>query len=740
MSINTKSMRLDNSRSERRATPQRRNEILRAYPWLKKMFAGESECEIKILMVADGGIDFGEGQFGLSELINESLRPSSMPWANLCITTAHRGGADELVADIKNFRFDIAPSNAPYNVPFDIEHYSQVWLFGTKGQTDRQAALSKPELKVLSDFMEAGGGVFATGDHQDLGFALCAEVPRVRSMRKWFFPAEGPNHEPVAPDQDGPTRLDTLREGLDFGFQSSDQSDITPQEIRPQLFVDLTTRNGSSPHPLLAFEDTAVKVLPDHMHEGECIVPTDLERKFSFDDADEPKEEYPPLPEPHSTARVAPIVVAIATSAGGYLTDKAGVLPVKSRCFAVITAYDGHRVDRVVGDMHLGGVGRVVVDTSFHHFVNINLNGTGSPNPANKGLYDSLGNPTKDYEAIKKYYQNIVSWLEPAESRFSRAVNLLAALRYMSPLIEEIRPIENPTSNDFIRAGTFTHNAISEFFSPAEATQYMLDLAGALPDKTRSQLRAYVDPWLPPPLRANDASSLFFRSDMLVKTSLGVAMLAFAKHMPEDGYEAAQFVQKRKLKQADFNAVVKDGMNSANALFEIVNEWRNALDNLSAAFKQESGEAGSRDDEHVTSDDRRDVSTSPGKPFAEENTMPFDFKGRWETTDPTKPRIEFIHVGREDILGGFVGWHQHFGVPIRGIHTVDLALRKEFIRLIGETIEADGSLSTFTYEGEVTFVPGPPEKLVATGHYRQVNSAQPRLRQDDDWTAEKPLT
>ena len=33
--------------------------------------------------------------------------------------------------------------------------------------------------------MDGGGGLFATGDHGALGKALCGEVPRARSMRRW---------------------------------------------------------------------------------------------------------------------------------------------------------------------------------------------------------------------------------------------------------------------------------------------------------------------------------------------------------------------------------------------------------------------------------------------------------------------------------------------------------------------------------------------------------------------------
>jgi hypothetical protein len=42
-------------------------------------------------------------------------------------------------------------------------------------------ARSKPSLRSW----EQGGGLFATGDHEDLGAGMCARIPRVRSMRYW---------------------------------------------------------------------------------------------------------------------------------------------------------------------------------------------------------------------------------------------------------------------------------------------------------------------------------------------------------------------------------------------------------------------------------------------------------------------------------------------------------------------------------------------------------------------------
>lgn len=82
-----------------------------------------------------------------------------------------------------------------------------MWLFAVESSFG--PALDAPELRAISEFMDGGGGIFATGDHEDLGVAMCGAIPRVRSMRKWHWPDPGPNGEPVAPSAGGPDRFDT---------------------------------------------------------------------------------------------------------------------------------------------------------------------------------------------------------------------------------------------------------------------------------------------------------------------------------------------------------------------------------------------------------------------------------------------------------------------------------------------------------------------------------------------------
>ena len=90
-----------------------------------------------------------------------------------------------------------------------------------------------------------------------------------------------------------------------------------------------------------------------------------------------------------------PHVVAVSISAGRFITDTLKP-PVRPRCFGAISAYDGDPA----------GVGRIVCDATWHHFVNINLNGSGAGlDPTTllprTGLYAG-GMPTPEYLKIQR--------------------------------------------------------------------------------------------------------------------------------------------------------------------------------------------------------------------------------------------------------------------------------------------------------------------------------------------------
>lgn len=348
---------------------------------------------IDILVVADSIVSLGpehhpnnmnEDFFGMAHLLGVLESMGS-------VTKAHRQ-TDPLDAPgvIENFSF----------AAHDLSQYDQIWLLGYGSgvlPVDQQAAIAK--------FMNAGGGVFATGDHASLGSALAGNLPRVRSMRHWSAP----------PPPLGVTRVDTTRPDASNVVVFENQSDDIPQKLRLKFYE---WRRGAwtrevYPHPVLCSRWGAIDEFPDHMHEGEVVVPDDLDQVMSLGGAT--FDEYP---RDSSGQRVSPEVVA-----WGYTTGRASPAvmgdvhvgdpgPANARWTGAVGVYDGKRC----------GVGRVVVDSTWHHFFDINLIGDNAANRPSvtdprapiwrKGFtYSPQGQAVLD--KFDQYIRNIVRWLSP---------------------------------------------------------------------------------------------------------------------------------------------------------------------------------------------------------------------------------------------------------------------------------------------------------------------------------------
>lgn len=406
-------------------------------------------------------------EFHLGEFVH-CLETTSWLGFTVELTKAHRAtpaaaGLSEAAlradrgADVVGFRF-----NQPFSVAGEnrtLANYDMI-LFFAINPVDPDVTLNA-EASAIAEFMENGGGFFATGDHANLGAELCGLIPRVRSMRRWWS-STGPNGEPAAPPPLGATRHDTTRAGADGVTNFEDQSDDVAQEIAPTLYgAGLSIKGGYPasrylPHPLLCSPDGQVKFLPDHMHEGTCEVPDNLgARTFTLNGA--LVREYPDYTPPNAApnfiaAPLSPEIVANGKVLAGVTSPALDTpvhvgdsTPAQGTTFGVIGAWDGHRV----------GKGRVVVDSTWHHFFNINLSGDRYletfPLPANQsqklhGFYVPDGNggrtPNDEYRMIMWYYRNIVYWLIPANRLESIWWESLSRIGAHPQLREEFAPFD----------------------------------------------------------------------------------------------------------------------------------------------------------------------------------------------------------------------------------------------------------------------------------------------------------
>ncbi|MCU0434195.1 MAG: hypothetical protein MUC87_12120 [Bacteroidia bacterium] len=492
-------------------------------------------CRVRILFVAEGGIDYSTDAFGLSEVITKALNTSSRPNVTFQITKASYGG--DSTADIQNFRFT--------DPGFSINNYDEVWIFGVSRDT---SILPLAERQALANFMNAGGGVFATGDHEDLGAFMSAEIPRVRSMRKWYFstPQVGDLNRQTAPPVVGPDRHDTSMPGPTPGIDSEDQSDEVPQNIIPKLYG-----SGGSllAHPLLQKRGGMIRVLPDHMHEGSCVFPGDPTEALLPGSS---LPEYPFLAG-STSERVIPEIIAISNSGGGGTPNFSG--EVNPRCFGAISAYDGH--------LATGNIGRVSVDATWHHFLNINLDGTGS---SYTGFYVG-GVPNAAYEDIKQYFRNIALWLAPKYLQKCFRYRWIYWLRYKFPLIWELRVNEKATVSDLRAAGEKTIKMIREEFGDAEVAQTIITFVNELPETVRYELLKEVNPWMNTRTDKGEfnisksTDDNLLRAEAIAECLIGGVVQSIVNNTPLAPQQFENLLEKGDLNDEKMASIVIDGIS-----------------------------------------------------------------------------------------------------------------------------------------------------------------------------------
>jgi hypothetical protein len=523
-------------------------------------------CRVRILLVTDAGGSFGTGTFGLKGLIDALAVPPG-PWVRFEITTANRRA--DPTADIQNFAFDST----------NLGDFDEIWMFGV--ERSFTPGLSQTELRAISEFMDSGGGVFATGDHEDLGVSMCGSVPRVRSMRKWHWPNPGPNNEPVAPPVGGLDRLDTLRQGPSPGFEFDDQSDVVPQNISPRMYPSWSFPWKFlwmfHPHPLLCGPRGVIRVLPDHPHEGECYVPADLTASFTFDGYT--IEEYPAF----AGTRLAPEVIATSSIVGGRASvDVKG--PVTPRSFGAIGAWDGHRVSR----------GRVVVDATWHHFFNINLTGDPfSTDPAKQVGFLASPQGLAAYEEIKSYFRNIAVWLARPQRHACMRWRALWGCRWHHRLAMDLRPPYLETLRDLdlpelLRIGDAATDVLGRLASQCQGRIWIIDIVKEVLPRPWPIIEPLVDPWWPIPPDPEPDPVPWLQGNTLVEAALGGALYALGSEFRDPSPEMVD-----RADDYDWAATVRPGIQiAARETLRTVERSRRAEDELARALAEEGDSEG----------------------------------------------------------------------------------------------------------------------------------------------------
>jgi len=315
---------------------------------------------IRALIVIDTGNNFDSAYY--------SILADTLTAAGIDVEVAFMGS--DAQADHENFNFATSVPN--------LSVYDVIWIFAFQPSTEAVPALQPAEIHALATFMDAGGGVFATGDHEALGSRICGYLPRVRTMRAWFddlttgLSPMRPSF-PLSWDRIDNGRADTRTPD----HQTGSESDNIAQTI---------TLLTSPAHPIFRRIGADITTLPDHMHEGQTLgedaglIADDYTHGFSHavyaGGAALPAGfvEFPSYDQ-----AVRPKVVAQRYIAGGNDLD--------AKTVNLLSVYDGHKA----------GVGRVVTSSTFHHFANFNVAGFTEANP--------------DWQDIKAFFVNITTWL-----------------------------------------------------------------------------------------------------------------------------------------------------------------------------------------------------------------------------------------------------------------------------------------------------------------------------------------
>ncbi len=354
--------------------------------------------------------------------------------------------------------------------------FDEIWFFGIHQKKLKHYTLTFPkgggpeselnqsEVDLLTAQMRSDGGnpgigVLMAGDHANpppdivlepsddlfcppldhklflsLGRAIGYKVPRAGLMRNW----EGP---PTHCCEDSFNTQVIPRGGDPYGTFL--QADAQPQHLDLKKFdPDGTPNPNGQPHQL--FIDTSgqpIDVFPDHMHEGELLMP-------------EPDPAIWPI-----ASGLQPIPRLLAEG-----TDKRN-----GRKLKIVAAYDGDAVN----------LGRIVADSSWHHYFNVNLNLLRADSP--KG---------SDADRIGQYYANLAVWLAPLSVRRQMAKFMLAWLGQHPLIMEE-------AGGGPLNLGRAAFRILVRVSSPCEINEL---LAAICPTQIRNRVESLNWPDLTTPL------------------------------------------------------------------------------------------------------------------------------------------------------------------------------------------------------------------------------------------------
>ena len=337
----------------------------------------------------------------------------------------------------------------------------------------------------------------------------------------------------------GPLRNDTNRIGHDTGSQFSDQSDDIPQQLDLKLYSTWAgaLRTARYPHPIFCGRNGRIDVFPDHPHEGECREPTDWAAALNG---------LPDYPAGSDGQPVKPEIVARGRVPAGN-NARGGKMPTQAHTFGVTSAYDGHRVAGTAR-------GRIVCDSTWHHYVNVNLVGVvegggfdefdeaaaaGTPDhPSKHDGFLSSPSGRAVLAKIQNHYTNIAVWIAPPEriACFNRALWRQLAFHDRITEATMFNPdiaIERIPVAVLSQIGAHARDVLGRRTSVCQTLQWQLDWIRDF----RLIEKGWIDPWDPvtrlPEVVKEDLPLPVFDPTPMFDAALGGALVAMRRACPE---------------------------------------------------------------------------------------------------------------------------------------------------------------------------------------------------------------
>jgi hypothetical protein len=368
------------------------------YPWFRRA------ARVRIAIYAEGSIRFDGGPFAGLQRVIAALNADPWPWVKFEVTLIHR--TVDPSADLQNKRLD----------DIELEDFDELWLFGISSGN----ALSAQETAAVEAFIDGGGGVLHTGDHASLGQGIAGSIKRVGAMRQYPAPAASPT-----------VWNNTLRPGADGLYQFADQSDDVPQAIRLRYyhawtFVPLLRRN-KYPHPVLCGKSGPIRIFPDHQHEGEAVAPG----------------TYPAATWPSKNG-FQPKVEVVAW--GRIQSPDAD----QGREVGLVSTYNGHAAN----------VGRIVADSTWHHWFDINLDGFAATAAGQARL-----------KTIEEYFLNVAAWLAPKSKQSQMRNGIIVFSLWRDPLV-----MLEPKTMPLYFLGGMARDALGQFAPQCMVRQWIIDI------------------------------------------------------------------------------------------------------------------------------------------------------------------------------------------------------------------------------------------------------------------------